>query len=967
MMYEIGLIAMIVAGLAMPASAGSRVPFRHYSIPEGLPHENVRALAQTVDGRLWIGTSAGLSVFNGVQFVDIDFAGLARPASVYELEPMPDGGVWVATVSQGVWFVQDGKATQPFPILADEHIHRFVLRQDTLYLFGSQVKWSIDLATNSIERTLYRYAPGTPAGAGIVSADIAPDGTIWVLDGRLGPGKVMPDGMVHFRDEFAQMQASAWRFVRFDMYGTGWVTHQHEGLYRITADDGLELVLAANGAEHICVTPDRIAVASGRLGGLMWDLQKEAPITPLNEQRGLPTNRINCLFRDNEGNTWIGTQDGLVQLINPGVEHLTETAGQPLVELESIGRAGDGSVWVASRSEGLVRVAPRPGVFQPAADARWSSLIDAMDGHLYALEDHAWYRFLGEERWERVGPVEDVIHGVVDAAGVAFFKRSDGLYRHDPDGSEERLIGWLPDERMLYEHALTPDGRLLVWENGRLLDVEKHASADIGEANVRIIATFPSMRGVGVRTVVMDSDRRVWVSLLGRGLYCIQEEDVLFVLPDQEITRVEQLNDSLMAVEAHDGLHAFTFRQIENGMRRLRKGNAVKKAMTPRYHIGQSDGMLSSIVAGTITAGDALWIAHPGGLTVMPLSVVFRDLPPPTVLLTAVNLNGVSAAPAMPLRFSSRDRNVGFSFSTTAFASQHRVYYRYRLCGLDNMWRETDENAVHYADLPSGKYQFEVQAGVEPNVFSQAVAYSFAIPRPFHEQPLVWAGALLLFLGALYGGHRYRVRHLVQLERTRTQIAMDLHDDIGSSLMSLSLLSTMARQRSEQKQEVSPLLSEIGVTASALVDSMSDIVWAIDPMQDTFRSVIERLQGFSQRMTASIDIDIDWQIAPEIDAIVYPPRVRRNLYLIVKEAITNAIKHSGSEIIIIRMRSDVHALTVEVEDRGTGLPTSTPQAGGYGLRTMRMRAGKSGADLYIRAGEQGGTRVIVSCPFRAQA
>ncbi len=962
----IAIAAMILVGLATPAAARSRVPFRHYSISEGLPHENVKALAQTADGRLWIGTSAGLSVFNGSAFIDIEFVDLATPASIYELEAMPDGSIWVATVSQGVWLVKDGTATQPFPILAGERIHRFVLREDTLFLFGPKMRWTIDLATRTIERTPYRFAAGTPQGAGIVSADITSDGTVWVLDGRLGPGRLMDDGVIHFREELAQMQASTWRFLRFDMYGTGWVTHQHEGLYRVVADGSLELVLAANGAEHICVTPDRIAVASGRLGGLMWDLQKEAPITPLDEQRGLPTNRINCLFRDNEGNTWIGTQDGLVQLINPGVEHVTETAGQPLVELEGIGRADDGAIWVASRTEGLVRVAPMPGVFQPAADARWSGIIHGQDGQLYALEDHAWYRFAGGERWEPIGLVEGAIRGVVDADGVGFLNRPDGLYRHDPDGTDDRLVSWLPDERMLYEHTLTPDGRLLVWENGRLLDVEKWSSTDTGVAEVRVIASFPALRGVGVRTVVMDTGHRIWVSLQGRGLYCILGDDVLFVLPDQHITRVEQLNDSLMAVEAHDGLHAFAFRQIENGMRRLRLGNAMKKALTPRYHIGQADGLLSSIVAGAVTDGDALWMAHPGGLTVMPLAVVYRELPPPTVLLTAVNLNGISNTPALPLRFSARDRNVGFSFSSTAFASQHRVYYRYRLRGFDNMWRETDENAVHYADLPSGSYQFEVQAGVVPNVFSQAVAYSFAIPRPFHRHPLVWTMSLLLMFGVLYGVHRYRVRQLVHIEQTRTQIAMDLHDDIGSSLMSLSLLSSMARQRSDQKEEVSPLLSEIGQTASALVDNMSDIVWAIDPMQDTFRSVIERLKGFSQRMTASIDIDIDWQIEPEIESVVFPPRVRRNLYLIVKEAITNAIKHSGSDIIEIRVRSDNHALTVEVEDRGKGLPSGTP-AGGYGLRTMRMRAGKSGASLFIHSPDHGGTRVTISCPFNAQA
>jgi signal transduction histidine kinase len=826
--------------------------------------------------------------------------------------------------------------------------------------------WKLDVPSNTLVISPYRFVEGMPIGSGIVSADIMADGTIWLVDGRLGPGRMGPDGRTHFLPEHARMEA-VWRFIRFDMYGTGWVTHQHDGLYRLSGDGSLELVLAASGAEHICVTPDRIAVASGYRGGLMWDLTKQAPIAPLDEQRGMPTNRINCLFRDKDGNTWIGTQDGLIQLVNPGVEHVLELAGRPFVELEGIARAADGSLWVASRTEGLLKLAPETGVFQPESDMRWVTLMNGQDERLYALEDRAWYRYERASAWKRMGPTEGAYAGGVDAEGTGFFLHPDGLYRHAVDGASERLLSWDPEVRSRYQATLSPEGRLLVWDNGALLDVEKRLSKDTGQPEFRTVADYPTLRGVGIRAMAMDNHHRLWVSIQGRGLYCLQDKDVLFLMPDMEFSRLAPLNDSLMGAQAHDGLHAFTDRQIRNGLRRLRQGQVVKKTLQARYRVGQADGLLSSIVHGATASGDALWVAHPGGITVLPQSVVFRELPPPNVLLSAVTLNGIDHEPGQPLRFKAEDRNVGFSFSTTSYANSHRVYYRYRLRGFDNMWRETGENYVQYADLPSGDYRFEVQAGLIPNVFSSTVSYGFEIPLPFHRQPIVWGSAVLLALGLLYGVHQYRVRHLVQLERTRTQIAMDLHDDIGSSLMSLSLLSAMARQRSERREEVSPILTEIGHTASTLVDNMSDIVWAIDPMQDTFKSVVERLQGFTQRMTVTSDVDIDWQMEGEIESIALAPRVRRNVYLIVKEALANALKHSGSDRLSVRISKDGGDLVVEVCDQGKGFVPADREGAGYGLRTMRQRAGKSGASLYIDSREGSGTSVTVRCPYNVPA
>ncbi len=962
-------VHLCLAAALSYAALGNRTPFRHYSQAEGLPHENIKVLAQSPDGRLWIGTSAGLSVFDGHAFTTISFAGQRIPVAIHEIEAMPDGSVWVATMTQGVWLIEHGQARRPFPALAVERIHRFVERDGVLYFFGTDAYWRLDLASGKLASDAYRYVAGQPAGAGVVSADIAADGSFWVLDGRLGPGRLSPDGTVRFNPALARMPRTSWRYLRFDMYGTGWVTHQQEGLYRLTDEHDLELILEANGAEHICVTPDRIAVASGHMGGLMWELDTNTSLQPLNEANGMPTDRVNCLFRDREGNTWIGTQDGLVQLVNPGVEHLMDIDGQPLVELEAIAQDRDRSIWALSRNEGLLRIAPTAARFQPVRDARWNALVEGLDGRLYALEASAWYVH-DAGQWVRLAGYEGVLGGVVDAEGVGYFKHPDGLYRHEPDGDVAQLLSWHPADQSLYGHTLAPDGRLVVWANGQLLHHATSPTVAADEEEMAMVADYPALKGAALRTITQDARGRLWISLLGKGLFCMVAGDVLFVLPDIEVSRVAALNDSLTAVLAHDGLRIYDVDQIRDGVRRQRQENAIRKPVDAHVHLVQADGLLSSIVTDVVATDEALWLAHPGGVSRMPEAVMHREFPPPDVRLTAIDLNGIHTPPTMSLNLTAGDRNVGFSFRSTTFAHQHRVRYRYRLTGFDNMWRETVDHHVQYADLPAGRYRFEVQAGVGPDSFSAPVAYAFAIPLPVHRQPLVWAIAFAAMMGLLYSVHRYRVRYLVQLERTRTQIAMDLHDDIGSSLMSLSLLSSMARQRSEQRaprEEMGPILSEIGQTASTLVDSMSDIVWAIDPMHDTFQSILERLQGFTQRMTLTSDVDIAWDCDDATASLTIPPADRRNIYLVAKEAIANALKHSSCRAIHVRIRQFGEILVVEVMDDGDGFDAAHLAAEGYGQKTMRIRAERSNARIAIASTSGNGTVVTLTYPLNQPA
>ena len=229
-----------------------------------------------------------------------------------------------------------------------------------------------------------------------------------------------------------------------------------------------------------------------------------------------------------------------------------------------------------------------------------------------------------------------------------------------------------------------------------------------------------------------------------------------------------------------------------------------------------------------------------------------------------------------------------------------------------------------------------------------------------------WFVTLALgFLGAIgYALHRVRLRQAVELERVRTRIATDLHDDIGSSLSRVSILSEVVRQqvRSGNPREVEPLLAQIADTARDLVDSMSDIVWAVNPKRDRAADLVQRMRRFAGDTLTSRGIALRFRAPEGGQDRRLGLELRRQVYLIFKEAVNNTARHSGCTQAEIVFDLDGRSLTLHVEDNGRGFDDGTV-GGGHGLDSMRRRAGELGGRLRIEASSGKGTTVELRVPL----
>ncbi|HMI63845.1 MAG TPA: ATP-binding protein, partial [Puia sp.] len=216
---------------------------------------------------------------------------------------------------------------------------------------------------------------------------------------------------------------------------------------------------------------------------------------------------------------------------------------------------------------------------------------------------------------------------------------------------------------------------------------------------------------------------------------------------------------------------------------------------------------------------------------------------------------------------------------------------------------------------------------------------------------------LLAGLGAIavIAAIQLKNRRQKQLQKIRNSIADDLHDDIGSTLSSISILNELAKQRSP---EALPLLASIGESTLALQENMSDIVWAVNPQNDHFENILQRMNQFAAEILDAKNIELDFVSAISTYTSKLSMSQRKNFYLFFKEAINNAAKYSGAKKVNVSIAQKDHHIEMSISDNGNGFdPEKT--VNGNGMTTLKKRAAELNADFSIRSCLNAGTAIRV--------
>lgn len=386
------------------------------------------------------------------------------------------------------------------------------------------------------------------------------------------------------------------------------------------------------------------------------------------------------------------------------------------------------------------------------------------------------------------------------------------------------------------------------------------------------------------------------------------------------------------------------------------------------------NGLLSNDVFDLMLSGEHIWIATVAGLSRTSLNEKEEQKLRLPLYFESFYADGNYYKLEDQINLSPGVHQIAIRFVAIAYQNPKSLIYEYALADKDTIWHTTKLATVEFSDLPSGDYTFLLRARSENEDWSPTQVLNFTI-RPFFWATIWFRTiAVTIILLVMYLIiRRFTSAKLKQqlealkareaLESERMRIATDMHDDIGSDLSKISILSNVVLRQPGLKTEI-PQITRISALSAGVLKKMDEIIWALNPSHDHLSGFISYLRAFSLESSESGQVNILFRPQPGIPDFYLGSSVRRVVYLIIKEAVNNATKHSGTTEVIISLDIQQSQLYIQVADQGSGIQPPAGVRKGMGLLSMHKRAMEIGGTLTIDFNEGVGTTLKLILPTK---
>jgi ligand-binding sensor domain-containing protein/two-component sensor histidine kinase len=977
----VATLLFALLGLSALASA-ERQPTRVYTTADGLPSTMVSCTIRDSHGFMWLCTREGLSRFDGYTFTNYGEEEGLPDRVVESFLETKHGEYWVGT-GRGVALFYPKPSTPKIPMFA---------------AFG----------TNDI------------GSVGALQEDT--NGIVWVASNRALFQLVPANGSWSLRraDHQPSPDAQAEGFLA-DHAGYFWITiyRQHGAceLWRLSKDGHLDVLsdpFLADGNRIGSVGEDRLGrIWLGTYRGLALLVAQPRPGSRLIERTYL-NYPFASTFLASDGRLWLGSKgtweivtnsQGSVQF------HLVDPNGYGFT-----GEDGQGNFWWANRkieSNGFISYGTEDGlktndirsIFQGADGSvyfvtglhnryihrfdedRFTAVSPYMPGHdadwdwggwgwgQTHLRDHLgeWWIATGHGvlRYSRVKRLEDLAH----RSPIASYSDRDDVFRLYEDSHGDVWIGawngsvrWERSSGSLVPLRFPAVPTAFGEDSGGNVWIGHWAGGLSRESSRReIIIPYEGSLAGTIFSLFLDHAGRMWAGTTRGGLLRFDNPTA-----DHPTFRIYSTKEGLSSnevraiTEDHFGrIYFWTGRGVD----RLNPETGAIR------HYTEADGLMPAGADNNTAFCDRqgrLWFGFGAGGVSRLDPGPDRLATPPPIRVTAVRIRGVAYAVSelgetdlSSLVLQPNENQVQIEFASLNFGAGDVIKYQYKLEGAESDWSTpTELRVVNYPRLSSGRYRFLVRAINAEGVASPVpAAIGFRLLAPIWKRWWFLSVAGLIGLGLVYVAYRYRVQQLLELERVRTRIATDLHDDIGSSLTRIAIISEVARKRTLCDSAAAEPLSHIADLSRELVDSMSDIVWAINPRRDHLGDLTHRMRRLLSDVLEATDVEVKVHTPGEWSDTFLGADVRREVFLIFKEAVNNIVRHAQCTQVEISFAVKANQLTVEIRDDGRGFPTEQLDVGGHGLRNMQERARRLGGSLEWASARGQGTTLRLGVPL----
>jgi ligand-binding sensor domain-containing protein/signal transduction histidine kinase len=977
----------------------------------GLPDNTINAILQTRDGYLWLGTGKGLARFDGVHFTT-PLPEAFKNARITALCEDRSGRLWIGTQESGLLCRQ-----------ADGYVH-----------FSKSEGLLDNTITCLAEDTTGGIWLGTPAGLnrfkdGVLSSYSGPktlphdfisgihagrSGNLWITIRtgvcQLRNGRILPfenkDNNQGRNAEYLGVYED--RAGNLWAYGDTFLLNVGQGKrfnYFKSSDPASSRVWTIFEGQN----GDLWIGTSGR--GLFLFHNGRFEAAPVQEGR-LP-NDIRAIFQDREGDLWVGSAgDGLSRLKPRRARLLGAESGLPDRHYRAMVQGAANHIWIGFEEGGLWQ--GTEGHFEP-----WHA-IENFDPQSPVRSLHAdrdggvwigiWGNGLAHIKGERM-VVYSMANGLADPRLTALCEDSSGLLwvgtqgglLQSWDGHQfstlSRLDG-LPGQPIL---CLLADTNGSVWagtDGGGVANCSRRG----------VSSRF--LEGAKAVSLCRDGSGQLWVGTEGQGLGMVGGGKARLCttsdgLPSDWVSQIVEDKSGNLWLGIPEGIAQLPRDAAE---RWAQTGGSVRCLVH-----GPEEGLPSlargnSWKAAFQAPGGKLWFATDSALVVVnPAQLVFNQLPPP-VILENIRVNGQVAwdASARPLlrqfqmgpdhektsapllRIPPDCRSVEFQYTAQSFMAPEKVRFKYRLEGFDPEWVDGGfARQARYGKLVSGTYTFHVTACNNDGVWNETGAVlQLVVATPFWRT--WWFAGLsgLAATGGITGGIRLvmlrrlrqrlrRAEHQRAMDKERARIAQDMHDEIGSKLTRISFLSEMAKAQAGPLPPLRQQIDSIALTSRELLKNLDEIVWAVNPRNDTLEGLATYLGQYATEYFQGTAIHCELNLPARLPAHSVTADCRHNVFLTFEEALNNTLKHSGGSQVRVEMSLPPGAFCVTVTDNGAGfiqeksadgvMGRANPGHGrriSNGLYNMRQRLADIGGDCVIESLPGRGTSVRLTIPLR---
>lgn len=993
----------LMTGVDVWSQQASDFSFQHLTSENGLSNDHITCMLKDRRGFMWFGTASGLNRFDGISCKVFKKDGLNGLAGNKILGLMEDaeGWIWVSTQSGLCRFHPGSERFQPVVLPDKNHspVVSELVREGKDYAWFSTLEHVYRIHLPSLRVRLYPCL-GDPVSRHEVQR-IFPDkaGRIWVLQYgalyQLNPRSGTYTYCLGRDITHLQTRVLAQSLYQ-DSKGKLWLSTWENGLMTFENDAFRQVPgtfpFVSGLLEYEAPGGNRLFIGGGGTNGLFLYMPESGKtdqfIQHSRDDFSHNNSQVTCLYADRQtGMIWIGTEQG-IEKVDPMTIFFKRILIPPREEKASMSFYGQFSIVTAIRQDrahpsrffiglwgkGLLTWNRADQSFswfnEGLSDNEILDVLQSRGGQLYVAAKGALDEWDPSTRkwrhWKDFYHTPGIQHRIVsileDEAGLIWLGSSyDGLFVLDPRTGSIRT--WtFPGQSygigrrfQVYRMAEDKFRRLWVLTSSGLfrLDAARTYSEMIRFTGISEPFTPSDLMQTALK---IDSENRLWVSDAGRVLCADLDGRVRKVftakdgLQSDYVHGIEEDREGRLWMTTDNFLHRLdpatrTFRYFrkDNGLFGNASSNVITRASTGELFVGFTEAINYFLPEQV----------RPNPVAPVP---VVTDVRIGNRRQDVVTGEGVTVRP---------DENAfTLSFVGLNYSQPEKNTYAYQLEGFDTDWTTTTARTATYTNLEPGMYTFRLRTANNDGRWNdQMASLQIHIIPPYYKTG--WFRTLVAFLlvGLAYGVYRYREDQRKRLEAVRERIATDLHDDMGSTLSSIRIFSDVAQAQINGKvPEALPLLQRISHSATALSESMQDIIWTIQTRHNSLEDVVTRMREFGLRMTEARGIAFRMNVSEKFSETRLNVEQRRNIYLIFKESLNNAVKYAECKQVTVSLSASYRRLVLVIRDDGKGFDRTLIRTGN-GLPNLEKRAKEIRGTLTLTSAAGEGTRIELRMPF----